>query len=183
MHGQRTQVTISANNIKVWYDPASSHAATHIQDTPTLLGLAQEVITQTTVTGPYMQFHIDLGRTVGTTDLVETRPADEIVYAKRKNRDSYTVFNKTQPAQPCSIVTLALENQEDGTYELVSTWIGPSDSPSFPGTQRETSESKEFWSKHALAGEAKRFSQEAKQYTALGSDFGILLVWIQKVGT
>ncbi len=151
MQANRNPIAISANNIKVWYDPVCSHAATHIQDTPTLLGLAQEVISQTTVTGPYMQFHVDFGRTVGTTDLVQNKPSDEIVYAKRKNRENYTVFNKTQQAQPCSIVTVALEEQDDGTYELVSTWIGPSDSPSLPGTEREVPESKEFWAKHAFA--------------------------------
>lgn len=150
MRRQRIPLAITANNIKVCYDPLHSHAATHIQDTPTLLGLTQEVVKQTIVTGPYMQFHVDFDRTIGTTDEVENKPGDEIVYAKRKNRDSYTVFNKTQHAQPCSIVTVALEKQEDGTYELVSTWIGPSDSPSLPGTERETPESREFWSKHAL---------------------------------
>jgi len=150
MEIQRTPVATSANNVSVWYDAVSSHTATHILDTPSLLELAKEVIEQTTIDTSYMQFHVDLGRIVGVTDLVENDPGDEIVYAKRKNRDSYTAFNKTKQAQACSIVTVALEERSDETYELVSAWIGPSDSPSFPGTERETTDSKDFWYKHAL---------------------------------
>jgi hypothetical protein len=150
MQKQRTPLAVSKNNISVWYEPITSHTATHIKDTPDLLSLAEEVVKQTIIIEPYMQFHIDLGRTVGTSDLVENNPGDEIVYAKRQNRNEYTVFNKSKSAQPSSIVTVALEGQSDGTYELVSTWVGASDSPSFPGTERETPDSKEFWTKHSL---------------------------------
>lgn len=115
-----------------------------------------------------MQFHIDFGRTVGTSDSVENSPGDEIVYTKRLNRNEYAAFNKTKSAQPSSIVTVALEMQEDGTCELVSAWVGPSDSPSFPGTERETTESKEFWAKHALAWGDQEVQPEVKQLTVLG---------------
>lgn len=144
-------LAVSRNNIHVWYDPILSHAATHIKDTPGLDKLVSEIIGQTVIDKPYMQFHTDFGRRVGVSDLVVNSPGDEIVYAKRLNRNEYTVFNKTKSAQPSSLVTVALEMQEDGTCELVSAWIGPGDSPSFPGTEYETAESREFWSKHALA--------------------------------
>ena len=101
--------------------------------------------------GDYLQFHTDIGRIVGNSDLVTIKPGDEIVYAKRLNRGNYSVFNVTQPPQPSSLVTTAYEKRSDATYELVSTWVGPSDSPSFPGTERETADSKDFWTKHALA--------------------------------
>lgn len=143
-------LAVSRNNVSVWYDPVSSHTATHIKDTPNLETLAAEVVRQTDIREQYMQFHTDFGRTVGTSDLVQNNPGDEIVYAKRLNRNEYTVFNKTRVAQPSTLVTVALEMQADGTCELVSAWIGPSDSPSFPGTERETADSKEFWRKHAL---------------------------------
>lgn len=95
--------------------------------------------------------HTDMGRIVGTADLVEVKPGDKLVYAKRLNRDSYSVFNLSKSPQPSSLVTTAYEAHADGSWELVSTWIGPSDSPSFPGTARETPDSKEFWASHALA--------------------------------
>lgn len=141
----------SKNGIDIWYNKVSSHAATHINDTPGLAALAAEVAHTTDLHGDYLQFHTDMGQIVGNSDLVEIQPGDKIVYAKRFNRDSYTVFNLSRPPEPSSLVTTAFELRDDGTYELVSTWIGPSDSPSFPGTERETPDSKEFWSRHALA--------------------------------
>lgn len=95
-------------------------------------------------------FHHDFGREVGVSDLVEIDEGDEIIYAKRNNREEYTVFNKSKLGEPSSFVTVALEAKEDGTYELASTWVGASDSPSFPGTELEQPNSKDYWSKHAL---------------------------------
>ena len=84
MQKQNTPLAVSKNNIKVWYDPVTSHTASHIKDTPDLLQLTQEVVEQTVISEPYMLFHLDLGRHVGTSDLVENSPEDEIVFAKRK---------------------------------------------------------------------------------------------------
>lgn len=151
MESRRTPLTDSQNGKAVWYDADNSHAATHIADTPNLESLAAEVIAQIDIGGEYMLLHKDLGRIVGTSDLVVNLPGDKIIYAKRLNRREYTAFNKTQPPQPSSLVTVAVEQRDDGTYELVSTWIGQSDAPSFPGTERETDDSREFWSQHALA--------------------------------
>jgi len=151
MKERRIPLATSKNSTSVWYDSASSHVTTHIRDTPDLVHLAAEIVRQSDIIGPYLQFHVDFGRTVGTSDLVETAPDDKIIYAKRKNRDCYTVFNKSKEAQPSSLVTVALEMKADGTCELVSAWIGSSDSPSFPGTERETPDSKTYWSTHGLA--------------------------------
>jgi hypothetical protein len=151
MQSNRKIIAQSQNGIDVWFNTADSHAATHISDTPHLEKLASEVIGSTVVEGTYMQFHVDMGRVVGETDLVDNHPDDKLMYAKRLNRETYTVFNMTKSAQPSSLVTIALERKDDGTYELMSTWIGPSDSPSFPDTDRETPDSKSFWAKHSLA--------------------------------
>ena len=141
----------SKNDRSVWYDPETSHTATHITDTPQLLGLAAEIIRKTIAEGGFIMFHTDIGWIIGESDLVDNDPGDEIVYAKRLNRSEWTVFNKSKLPQPSSLVSVALEYRDDNSYELVSTWIGPCDSPSFPGTEREMPESKEYWSKHALA--------------------------------
>lgn len=141
----------SLNDKDVWFDPVESHTSTHIQDTPNLRGLAGRVISLSDLSGDYLIFHMDMGEVIGLSDLVVNRPGDEIVYAKRLNREEYTVFNKSRKSEPSSLVTVALERHEDDSYELVSTWIGPSDSPSFPGTPKEQPESQSFWSSHSLA--------------------------------
>ena len=147
----RETIGTSVNDKLVWYDPVNSHTATHIQDTPQLKQLVAEVINKFELNETYHKFHTDLGRIVGTSDLVQNQLGDLIVYAKRLNRETYTVFNKTRRPEPSRLVTVALEEQDDESYELVSTWIGPSNLPSFPGTERETTESKQFWNEHSLA--------------------------------
>jgi hypothetical protein len=155
----------SKNGKHVWYDAVSSHAATHIADTPGLEALASKITQNAELTGGYMQFHTDMGQPVGMTDLVETEPGDVVVYAKRLNRHEYSVFNLSKKPQPSSFVTTAFELHADGTYELVSTWIGLSDSPSFPGTERETADSKVFWSTHALAWGRQEIQTTTKTMT------------------
>lgn len=141
----------SQNHKNVWYDAKHSHAATHIADTPGLKALAAEVIERSELVGDHMKFHMDLARIIGQTDLVENEPGDELIYAKRLNRQEYTAFNKSRGPAPCSAVTVVVERQPDDNYELLSTWIGSSDVPNFPGTENETPESRTFWAQHALA--------------------------------
>lgn len=149
--GHKIYLADSKNGKHVWYDGVSSHAATHIADSPGLGELASQIAGKTVLMDEYVQFHTDIGYPVGMTDMVNTEPGDEIVYAKRLNRDEYSVFNLTKSPQLSSFVTTVFERHDDDSYELVSAWIGLSDSPSFPGTERETSDSKVFWSTHALA--------------------------------
>ena len=140
----------SANGIKVYYDPQGSHAATHFADAPGLKELAQEVTAKTNLRGDLLIFDTDMGRTVGNTDEVVNDDGDEIVFAKRKNRNVYTSFNKSKSPQPCSVVTTVFKKRTDGSYELTSAWIGTSKSPSFPGEPDETTDSKPYWLAHSL---------------------------------
>ena len=162
---QKISLGTSKNGMSVWYDNVSSHAATHINDTPGLEALAAEITKNTYLTGDFMQFHTDMGRVVGTCDLVDIEPGDEIVYAKRLNRDNYSAFNLSKGPQPSSLVTTVYEKREDGTYELSSAWVGPSDSPSFPGSERETPDSKKYWATHALAWGTQEIQPSTKTTT------------------
>lgn len=150
MVSKKVLLGYSKNGLKVTFDPVNSHAATHFEDTPQLASLVKEILANTVLEGELVYFDTDMGRIVGTSDLVETDENDELVYAKRKNRDIYTVFTKSQTPQPSSLVSVYFERQADGSYALMSAWIGPSDSQPFPGDENETPESKTYWSHHAL---------------------------------
>ena len=134
----------SANGIAVFYDPVSSHAVTHFTDTPQLKELTQEILARTILNEDQMFFDTDMGRIVGKSDLVNNDDGDLIVYAKRKNRDTYTSFNKTKAPQPCAIVAVGIEKADGSTYKLLSAWIGSIDSPPFPGDENETPQSKDY---------------------------------------
>lgn len=136
------------NGYDVYVDTVRSHAATHLDDIDNLENLVVEFLEATEISGDDVALERDMGRVIGTMDLVETDDTDEIIYAKRMNRATYTRFVKDRKPSPTRYLTVILRKRGDG-YELWSAWTGRL-VPSFPGDERETPESREFWSHHAL---------------------------------
>ncbi len=91
----------SADGKLVTLDYANTNVEYHIIETPDLLSLVQEVL-PTLILGDQAQIVVerDLGRVVGTTNLVETTDKDEIVYAKRVGRSKYSRFVKNRREIP-----------------------------------------------------------------------------------
>lgn len=147
---RRVFIATTKNGNKVSYNAQNSHAATHIEDTPKLLSLLQELIPTLELMKDNIYADYDMGRVVGKTDLIKTTDADEIIYAKRKNRSEYTRFVKGKAPQPCRHVAIVLNKISDNEYDLTSAWIGYA-VPMFPHTQHATAESAPFWRQHALA--------------------------------
>jgi hypothetical protein len=143
------------NGIQVIVDPVNSHAATHLEDTPGLGGLLAEVLAKKEVDvyaegdGDTMIFDMDLERPVGVSYQVPTDETDDIVYAVRKNRDTYMRFTRSRPPEPTSCVSVILKRETNSRYSLFSGWVGPR-TPAIPGTQHATPESFDFWTTHAL---------------------------------
>lgn len=145
---------VSKNGRKVTYDPVYSHAATHLEDTPGLEDLVAEAVGDMNLSGEEIKTHVDMGRVVGTCDVVEIDETDAVVYAARKNRkeDGLVPFTKTRKATPCSSVAIHLVPHADGSYELSSAWIGvfDDDDEPFPGSPDATEKSAEYWSHYAF---------------------------------
>ncbi len=151
---QQELIGQSKNGIKVTYDPVHSHAATHIEDTPQLRDLVAEAINSMDLDGKEVATYVDMGRIVGTCDVVDVDETDEIVYGIRKNRgdDGLVPFTKTRMGDPCPYVALQLIPQPDTSYVLTSAWIGTfgDDDEPFPNSPNATDRSVEFWNKHAF---------------------------------
>jgi len=138
-----------ANGKKVYADLSSSHLATHFADFPGLSTLVKDFLSTQSFSESEVYVDHDMGKFCGNSDLVETSDSDEIVYAKRLNRDTYTRFAKGRSAVPTSYITVTLQRDSDGNYELTSAWIGQI-CPLFPDRPGATPESKPFWAEHAL---------------------------------
>ena len=136
------------NNLDVSIDLKGSHAATHLADTPGLLELVKEALLTLSPNQDDVYTEVDLGRNIGTSDLVQTTKNDDVFYAKRINRTNYTRFVRGRQPVKTSVITLVLHRQEDN-YLLYSAWIGPA-APPFPNDEKETVESRDFWKTHAL---------------------------------
>jgi hypothetical protein len=139
----------TANGTEVYYEDEKSHTATHLADAPQLLSLLKDFLSKQSFHEDKLFIENDNGRVIGHTDLVEVTDKDDIVYAKRLNRDNYTKFVKNRVPPTTTYFTFLLYKDNAGNYELASTWIGQL-CPSFPDDANATSESKPFWDKHAL---------------------------------
>lgn len=148
-----TSIGKSKNGVDVLYDPVYSHAATHIEDKPNLQELVVEILNTLELNGQEVKRYFDMGRAVGTSDVVEVDDTDTLVYGTRKNRvnDGLVPFVKTREPQPCPYVTVHLVPRA-GHYVLLSTWIGTvgNDDEPFPQAPDATPRSAEFWSKRAF---------------------------------
>lgn len=144
----RKSIATTRNGYEVFVDTVGSHAATHLADDSDLLGLVVELLSRTDIHGENVAFEKNMGRVIGEMDLVETDDTDEIIYAKRVNRENYTRFVRNRERAPTQYLTIILKKHDDG-YELWSAWIGRL-VPPFPGDEHERPESKDFWASHAL---------------------------------
>ena len=96
----------------------------------------------------------DMGRDIGTTDILKTDDSDYIYYAQTLKTDVYSRFAKNRYPQQSRMLTMIFNQDDEGNYEIQDLWIGPS-SPAFPGDEYETGNSKTYWKTHALAQNAK----------------------------
>lgn len=142
----------SANGVEVVYDPVNSHTATHFNDAPELKSLAKELLRSLRLEGELVAKDVDMGRTIGNSDVVEVDESDEIVYAMRKHREDqgFVPFAKSQKAKPSSLISIYLVRRDPKTYELLSVWIGEYESPMFPQMNNATPESIPYWKQHAF---------------------------------
>ena len=145
---QSTFLGKTKNSLDVYVDREGSHAATHLADTPELLELVKEALLTLSPDQDDVYMEVDLGRNIGTSDLVKTTMNDDVFYAKRLNRTNYTRFVRGRQPVKTSVISLVLHRQKDG-YLLYSAWVGWA-APPFPNDEKETAESRDFWRNHAL---------------------------------
>jgi len=147
-------IATSKNGKKITYDPVNSHVATHLEDTPQLKDLIVEACSGLDLSGQEIAQHFDMGRVVGTCDVVKISEHDEIVYGLRKNRedDGLVPFVKNRQGDPCNYLAIHLVPQSDGTYRLSSSWIGTfgEDDEPFPLSPNANERSIDFWNNHAF---------------------------------
>lgn len=162
-------IATSKNGVKVNYDPIHSHAATHLEDTPKLKQLVQEVIGSIELNGQEIARHYDMGRIVGASDVVSVDSSDKIVYGIRKNREDEGLvpFVKNRRGDSCQYVSVHLVPQTDKLYLLSSAWIGTfgDDDEPFPLAIDSNGKSVDFWNKHAFVYGSQQILDDSETTT------------------
>lgn len=138
----------------VYVNLISSSAGNYLSRRPYLITLIKELLSAKPLRGERIVIEQDMGRHIGTTDVVSTTDKDTIYYAQPLKSNVFSRFAKNRYPQISSMLTVVVERDTDGNYEVNDTWIG-STHPAFPGDKRETSESKKYWQTHALVQDAQ----------------------------
>lgn len=139
----------SRNGIEVYAQLTQNPLATSIARNPRLLHLVATAIASLDLTDQDMTISHDMGRSIGYSDILETREKDTVFYAQTSKLPVYTRFVKQRSAEQTSIMTMQLQLDTDGCYRLTNVWIGK-EYPPLPSTDATTTQSMEYWSKHAV---------------------------------
>lgn len=107
----------TANNKNILLDYNNTNVEYHLLETPDLLELVQEALPHLVLkSDDQAVFEHDMGRIVGTTNLVKTVAGDDIVYAKRIGRDKYSRFVKNREVKPCRSIVIVVRKRDDDYY-------------------------------------------------------------------
>lgn len=153
LSGTRELLCESANGMDVYVDVPNTNIGLHIIENPNLVELVKEVVEQSQIEGKKVALEVDLGRVVGSTSMVEINEEDEVVYAKRLDRDKYSKFAKKRELVQTSKVVVILFQEEYG-YLVWSAWCGEL-LPLEPDGQGGSRTSREFDKSHALVYDPK----------------------------
>jgi hypothetical protein len=139
----------SADVKPVYLHEKSTHAKTHIAHHPKLLQVVKDNLGMITLDANMTRLELTASEIIGTCDLVETDLDDEIVYAIRAGRTTYSRFAKDREPVPTSSFVVDIRIGDNTNYYLYTTYVGKL-APSFPGGDFMPEQSKTFWNNHAL---------------------------------
>ncbi len=142
------------NKYDVYVNLIASPAGSYINRFPYIINLAKELLAATKLKGDYVAFDKDMGRIIGTTNIIDTTDKDSVYYAQSHKRKIYMPYAKNRQPVESNKLSVILKRDENGNYELSDIWIGPC-SPPFPGEDKEASNSKDYWQSHALIQDTK----------------------------
>lgn len=147
-------ITESAEGFAVYVNLIDSEAGHYLSRQPYVINLIKEALTTVKLDKPRLSIEHDMGRVIGNTDIVETTDKDTIFYAQPMRKSVFSRYAKNRYPTPSHTLTIILERDSDGNYEVTNTWIGPL-SPPFPGDDKAIASSKPYWQTHALVQDSQ----------------------------
>lgn len=161
-------LAVSQNDVEVYTDVDNTNIRLHLIEYPDLLELVKIVVQNSVLEGENVGLEYDMGKIVGQTSCVETTDADEIVYAKRLQRDSYSRFVKGRELEDTEFVS-AIFFKKDYGYLLWSAWCGRL-VPTSPDSEGRMRTSEGFWDTHALVYDPEIIQKDTERTDCPVSD-------------
>lgn len=150
----------TSHEYAVYINLISSSAGCYLSRRPYVVALIKELLSTNALRGERVVIEQDMGRDIGTTDVVSTSDKDTIYYAQPLKSDVFSRFAKNRFPQASSMLTVIIERDSDGNYEVSDTWIG-GDHPALPGDTHETTASREYWQTHAFVQGAQAIQSKS----------------------
>lgn len=138
----------------IYVNSISSPAGHYLSRRPYIYAVVKELLSVHKLQGARIVIEQDMGRRIGTTDIVSTTDKDTIYYAQPLKSEVFSRFAKNRYPKVSSLLTVIVERDDDGNYEVSDIWIG-GNHPAFPGDRFATADSKVYWQTHALVQDAQ----------------------------
>lgn len=145
---------------EIYINFMTSAAGHYLNRRPYIIALIKELLAMNKLHGKLVIIEQDMGRNIGTSDVVATKETDSVYYAKPLNSDVFWRFTKSHYPQISSLLTIIAVKDEDGNYEINDTWIG-GHHPAFPGDKQATPDSLGFWRTHAFVQDARQIQSKS----------------------
>ncbi len=148
------------DNYDIYINLISSPAGIYLSRRPYVLALIRELLSTNELHGDRIVIEQNMGRDIGTTDIVSTSDNDTIYYAQPVKSEVYSRFAKNRYPQVSNMLTVIVERDADGNYEVTNVWIG-TNHPAFPGDYSATADSLVYWKTHALVQDAQAIQSKS----------------------
>lgn len=117
MKNEVIKLGMTSSGQEALLDYSDTNVEYHLRETPDLIELVREALPNVELPDEaQVVVEYDMGRVVGTTNLVETNENDEIVYAKRIGRDTYSRFAKNRSPSDCRFIVMVFKKTDDAYY-------------------------------------------------------------------
>lgn len=140
----------SQNDKQVYGYLTQDPLAAVISRNPHLLTLIKETVSTFNLSRSTEVAERNMGRVIGYTDVVQTKPEDVVFYARQTKDGPYMRFVKNRKTESTTVLSLTLMRDDTGSYELHRVTLGKQ-SPSFPDSDSENSAAERtYWENHAI---------------------------------
>ena len=126
-----------------------SAAGQYLSRQPHLVGLIKELLLSLSLQGDRVAITHDMGRAIGNTHIVATGEKDVVFYARPPKEPNSLRFVRNRSMESSHEISLVLQQDSDGNYEVTDIWVGPL-YPPFPDAENANAESIHYWQTHAF---------------------------------
>jgi hypothetical protein len=148
-HLLKHNIGTTQNGKRVYGYLTQNPVAAVVARNPHLLSLIKETISTIDLVSPTELVKRNMGRPIGYTEIIATKPDDVVFFAQQTKDGPYLRFVKNRKVEATATLSLELIQDGDGNYELQAVTLGKQPPP-FPEAGKGTADYRTYWENHAV---------------------------------